>query len=265
MHYGGRAKLPVSRAYTPYGYNRTATTESLLGFNAQLRDSFTGFYMLGNGYRALSCALQRFLSPDILSPFDRGGINTYAYCASDPVNRVDPSGRMSWLKALFQKSITFEDDYQVLFPGRKGVSSTTFHKEVFKTGNAGFVTHGHADGSPRLMNEHGNMVSARKVAMKEIAPRLKGLKSYRADPNKPIYLIACKSGASGAAQEVANALNRPVIGYRHNVLTPDDWFMNTQAENHPWLGLFELPPVPYVRRTATPITFNPVGRIRRKE
>ena len=35
----------------------------------------------------------RFNSPDTLSPFGKGGINAYAYCAGDPVNRSDPSGR----------------------------------------------------------------------------------------------------------------------------------------------------------------------------
>ena len=36
--------------------------------------------------------LRRFLAPDADSPFGEGGLNTYAYCAGDPVNRVDPSG-----------------------------------------------------------------------------------------------------------------------------------------------------------------------------
>ncbi|KPZ22499.1 RHS repeat-associated core domain-containing protein, partial [Pseudomonas syringae group genomosp. 3] len=30
--------------------------------------------------------------PDSLSPFGKGGLNAYAYCAGDPVNRSDPSG-----------------------------------------------------------------------------------------------------------------------------------------------------------------------------
>jgi hypothetical protein len=41
----------------------------------------------------------RFLSPDQLSPFGWGGLNAYAYCAGDPVNHSDPSGKavLDWL------------------------------------------------------------------------------------------------------------------------------------------------------------------------
>ncbi len=52
----------------------------------------TGYYLLGNGYRAFNPVLMRFNSPDSLSPFGKGGLNAYAYCAGDPVNRVDPTG-----------------------------------------------------------------------------------------------------------------------------------------------------------------------------
>ncbi|MCY1190730.1 hypothetical protein D9M71_225120 [compost metagenome] len=34
----------------------------------------------------------RFQAQDSFSPFGVGGLNGYAYCAGDPVNRVDPSG-----------------------------------------------------------------------------------------------------------------------------------------------------------------------------
>ena len=41
----------------------------------------------------------RFHSRDSLSPFGKGGLNGYAYCAGDPVNRIDPSGHAwtDWL------------------------------------------------------------------------------------------------------------------------------------------------------------------------
>jgi len=51
-----------------------------------------GWYLLGNGYRAYNPQLRRFQGPDSLSPFDGGGLNAYAYCEADPVNRHDPSG-----------------------------------------------------------------------------------------------------------------------------------------------------------------------------
>lgn len=34
----------------------------------------------------------RFISPDNLSPFSRGGCNSYAYCEGDPINYIDHSG-----------------------------------------------------------------------------------------------------------------------------------------------------------------------------
>nr|WP_269806463.1 RHS repeat-associated core domain-containing protein [Pseudomonas alloputida] len=40
--------------------------------------------------------LERFCSPDNISPFGKGGLNAYMYCAGDPVNRVDPTGHLSF-------------------------------------------------------------------------------------------------------------------------------------------------------------------------
>jgi len=80
-------------AYAPYGH-RQATNGwmSLMGFNGERPDPLTGHYLLGNGYRAFNPVLMRFNSPDSLSPFGKGGLNSYAYCAGDPVNFSDPSG-----------------------------------------------------------------------------------------------------------------------------------------------------------------------------
>ena len=87
----------VSVAYTPYGYSPHATgmypdIDKVLGFNGERQDALTGYYLLGNGYRAFNPVLMRFNSPDSWSPFGKGGINAYAYCEGDPVNRVDPTG-----------------------------------------------------------------------------------------------------------------------------------------------------------------------------
>jgi RHS repeat-associated protein len=68
---------------------------SLSGFNGQRPDPVSGHSHLGNGYRAYTPVLERFTAPDSMSPFGAGGINPYAYCAGDPVNRADPSGHFS--------------------------------------------------------------------------------------------------------------------------------------------------------------------------
>lgn len=87
-----------ARSYSPYGAHRPVDAV-LLAFTGQPVDSLIGCYHLGNGRRAYNPVIMRFLSPDSTSPFSKGGLNTYAYCAGDPVNRVDPSGA-SWLSKV---------------------------------------------------------------------------------------------------------------------------------------------------------------------
>jgi len=100
MGSGASSKM---RAYTPYGYALLGAGP-ITAFAGERHDSTSGCYLLGNGYRSYSPGLLRFLSPDTLSPFDLGGFNAYAYCAGDPVNRSDPSGRgpLDWfVQAIF--------------------------------------------------------------------------------------------------------------------------------------------------------------------
>lgn len=93
----GEQHTPV--AYTAAGYS-PADEQRVLGFNGERHDKTTGHYLLGNGYRAFNPVLMRFNSPDSWSPFGEGGINAYAYCAGDPVNRTDPTGHF-W-RSLFK-------------------------------------------------------------------------------------------------------------------------------------------------------------------
>jgi len=87
----GRQPQPI--AYSPYGHRPAESgLTSLLGFNGERPDPVTGHYLLGNGYRAFNPVLMRFNSPDSLSPFGKGGLNSYAYCKGDPANLTDPSG-----------------------------------------------------------------------------------------------------------------------------------------------------------------------------
>jgi RHS repeat-associated protein len=75
-------------------------TSYVLAFNGERLDPVGETYHLGNGYRAYNPVLMRFTSPDSWSPFGAGGINPYAYCAGDPINRSDPTGHMSWQAGL---------------------------------------------------------------------------------------------------------------------------------------------------------------------
>jgi RHS repeat-associated protein len=84
--------------YSPYGHcPARSESNTLLAFNGEPLDLATGCYALGNGYRLYNPTLERFYSPDNLSPFGKGGLNAYMYCAGDPVNRVDPTGHLSFV------------------------------------------------------------------------------------------------------------------------------------------------------------------------
>lgn len=73
-----------------------ATTTLRLGYSGQYRDPVIAAYPLGNGYRIYLPGLMRFNAPDNLSPFGLGGVNPYAYCLDDPINRSDPSGHVAF-------------------------------------------------------------------------------------------------------------------------------------------------------------------------
>lgn len=84
---------PAFQAYCPYGYREsTVLLSGLPGFNGEQPEPLTGHYLLGNGYRSHNPTLMRFNSPDSLSPFGKGGLNTYGYCGGNPINRIDPTG-----------------------------------------------------------------------------------------------------------------------------------------------------------------------------
>ncbi len=69
----------------------------MLGYNGVLHEVPAAWQLLGNGYRIYSSALMRLHSPDSMSPFGKGGLNSYVYCLDDPLNRIDPSGHWSVL------------------------------------------------------------------------------------------------------------------------------------------------------------------------
>ncbi|WP_312932689.1 RHS repeat-associated core domain-containing protein [Pseudomonas sp.] len=84
--------------YCAYGYLAVDLPEnSRLGFNGEFLEEKSDFYLLGMGYRMYDLKTMRFTSPDNLSPFDEGGINSYSYCMGDPINYSDPSGHMPML------------------------------------------------------------------------------------------------------------------------------------------------------------------------
>jgi len=82
-------------SYAPFGSTPARGNGLAPGFNGERLDPVSQTYHLGNGYRTYNPALMRFNAPDSWSPFGAGGLNQYAYCAGDPINRTDPSGHLS--------------------------------------------------------------------------------------------------------------------------------------------------------------------------
>ena len=83
-----------AQAYSPFGHHPIGASLNGAGFNGERPEPLTGHYLLGQGYRAFNPVLMRFNSPDSWSPFGEGGINAYAYCDNDPLNKVDPTGHL---------------------------------------------------------------------------------------------------------------------------------------------------------------------------
>ena len=87
------------RAYAAFGDDNGAG-RSRSRFAGEVIETRADIYVLGE--RLYSPILRRFLNPDPVSPFSDGGINRYAYCGGDPINRVDPSGNSwrNWIGAI---------------------------------------------------------------------------------------------------------------------------------------------------------------------
>ena len=83
-------------------------TNLLIGYTGAYQDPVNCGYALGNGYRMYLPELMRFNVPDSWSPFGKGGIHPYAYCACDPINHADPSGRFSVLSLMVEAIVAEE-------------------------------------------------------------------------------------------------------------------------------------------------------------
>ncbi|MEW5251114.1 RHS repeat-associated core domain-containing protein [Microbulbifer sp. 2201CG32-9] len=80
------------------GFSRLSTNS--MGYNGHRQDPVSGLYHLGNGYRVYNPGLMQFHAADSMSPFGRGGVNSYAYALGDPINLSDPSGHFAFFSLL---------------------------------------------------------------------------------------------------------------------------------------------------------------------
>jgi len=118
-------------SYTSFGYTERQHAHSFrLGFNGQLHER-NGLYILGNGYRAYCTKLGRFYSQDSLTSFSKAGLNYYAYCLNDPINRHDPSGHFAKsFRKIFRTDATKLRERQAAF-NQIEVELRPFTEELF--------------------------------------------------------------------------------------------------------------------------------------
>lgn len=84
----------MQHAYDAYGAIHAPAAGSRTGHAGQVREGDVPWLWLGS---RLYAPWQRgFISPDGASPFGTGGLNRYAYCSGDPINRIDPTGASWW-------------------------------------------------------------------------------------------------------------------------------------------------------------------------
>ncbi|MET3457182.1 RHS repeat-associated core domain-containing protein [Pseudomonas kilonensis] len=163
-------------AYTAYGHRPAESgLSSLLGFNGERSDPVTGHYLLGQGNRAFNSVLMRFNSPDELSPFGDGGINAYAYCSGDPVNRYDPSGNISFsLWKQFRKITT-------LRPAQEVALDLSIPRTVFRSPQTEAIT---PQPQPTLFQRDPPVVSQRSYIKLKYTPEGKSRGPKPAPPQR---------------------------------------------------------------------------------
>jgi len=204
-------------AYCPFGSYHPQLRRTLSGFNGQLSEPFAHTYALGNGYRSFNTVLRRFQSPDALSPFLQGGINTYAYCSGDPINRLDPTGHSFWssLIGFFSRSSsdTVEAGLRAISKKPTGMSKTRkITDQVFAIENKKTLTiFGHGSKKPgHLIKSPAGNMSIPDLHSKMIET------GVNFENFSQIHMISCYSanGVNSNAQALSALTKMPVIGYK---------------------------------------------------
>ena len=103
-HHNVLSSFSGVRVYSPYGKSTLLPSNTqpidthwaqYIGFQGQLTDPMTSLQFMGQGTRAYSPSLRRFISYDALSPFNQGGLNGYTFANNNPMVFEDPNGHMA--------------------------------------------------------------------------------------------------------------------------------------------------------------------------
>lgn len=203
---------PLRHCYEPFGHGHDRSPGGP-AFNGVYQESITLHYLLGNGYRAYSPQLRRFLSPDSLSPFRDGGLNSYAYCKSDPINATDPTGHMPKLNGFnkklnsIKKNNAFTNTY---------TNSAPLDRRVFEMGNLD------SDGIEKFLINRGDQA---KAGLAATVDNYSFFKELNTDPVYRERLLVQKN----SAEKMYTALNDTPKAH------PDALIASTIAlnDNHP--------------------------------
>lgn len=127
------------RSYTAYGDGDASATRARMAYAGELAEEGMGWYLLGE--RPYAPMQRRFLAPDRTSPFDGGGWNRYAYCAGDPVNRIDPDGKewTRWAGIAIGLIGSIRTARNTVNAFRKHVKATQYSGTEGLSGSVGFA------------------------------------------------------------------------------------------------------------------------------
>lgn len=216
---------PHPIAYSPYGHRPAESgLLSLLGFNGERPDPVTGGYLLGNGYRAFNPGLMRFNSPDSWSPFGEGGLNAYAYCVGDPVNRVELDGHWSMMgafKSIF-RNIGFRTSNRATKPviqngtmeNVRALFDDVMRFDTVYEGRKQLNIEAHGSKSS-ILNKSSISSNKTQLSPKQISEQLKQSKVNLLEYEN-IHLIVCYTGDNGGssfAARLARVTGKPVDAY----------------------------------------------------
>ncbi|WP_162252418.1 MULTISPECIES: RHS repeat-associated core domain-containing protein [unclassified Pseudomonas] len=197
--------------YSAYGHRADDSALSgHLGYNGERREAQTGWYLLGNGYRAFNPLLMRFHSPDSWSPFGDGGMNGYAYVSGNPIGYTDPTGHFKFkLLAVFFMNSGIDDAAQAV--GRGAARATRASSSVVQgtSRTAGRVTNGANSAVGADMLEGYTMTNSSGVYKFEATTSVAQQTGLRGGSNVSLSALPSTPGPSRATPAVTHAPQQP--------------------------------------------------------